>query len=291
MLWHGHCFLLNQFSKTKTWEGRKTNGDRIATEITIQKDVTVPNSLYERFTEVLWRQPEKKEKTNIMKKYVVMLTIALTVFLGLRVMPLFAQMNGEGGMTNGGGFGMMNGMDATPVVGDDGKAYLVSWKPNQNPGTMPSSNSFQSTLMAIDPDTGQVVSLLLDGMISRPVLSDDGNVLVATASLPNFTDFYMFGNLGESNAESQSVLYVVNLPFTESTLPIAVSLDGSYASVPVIANGAFYVTTSSRGDFMMGRDMFDGMFNNFHFENLGNQASFLYVVGFDGALKAKIQIE
>jgi hypothetical protein len=37
--------------------------------------------------------------------------------------------------------------------------------------------------------------------------------------------------------------------------------------------------------------MFDGMSDNSHFENLENQASFLYVVGFDGTLKAKIQIE
>jgi hypothetical protein len=226
-----------------------------------------------------------------MKKYFVMLTAVFAVFLGLSVMPVFAQMNWENYMTNEGGFGMMNGMAATPVVGGDGKAYLVNYKPNQNPGATLSSNSYKSTLMAIDPDTGQVVSLLLDGVISRPVLSDDGNLLVATASLPDYTDYNMHGNLGENNAESQSVLYVVNLPFTESTTPIAVSLDGSYASVPVIGNGAFYVTTSNRGDFMMGRDMFDGMSDNSYFENLENQASFLYVVGFDGALKAKIQIE
>ncbi len=205
-------------------------------------------------------------------------------------MPLYAQMM-EGGMDNNGGFGMMSGMDATPVVGGDGTPYLVRWEPNQNPGTMPSSNSFKSTLMAINPNTGQVVSLILDGMLSRPVLTDNGNILVATASLPNFNDFHMFANQSENNAESQSVLYAIRLPLTESTLPMAVSLDGSYASIPVIANGSVYVTTTGRGDYMVGHDMFDDMFHDFDFDNLEDQKSFLYVVGLDGTLKAKIEIK
>lgn len=202
-----------------------------------------------------------------MKKYFAVLTIAITFFLGLSAMPLYAQMTG-GGMTNSGGFGMMNGMAATPVVDDDGIAYLVRWEPNQNPGTMPNSNSFTSTLMAIDPITREVVSLILDGMLSRPVLNDDGNMLVATASLPDFNDFQMFADYGENNEESQSVLYVIALPLTKNTRPGAISLDGSYASIPVIANGSVYVTTTSRGDYMMGRNMFDGMFDNFDFNNL-----------------------
>jgi hypothetical protein len=226
-----------------------------------------------------------------MKKYFAVLTIAITFFFGLSAMPLYAEMSG-GGMTNSGGFGMMNGMAGTPVVDDDGIAYLVRWEPNQNPGPMPNSNSFKSTLMAIDPKTDKVVSLTLDGILSRPVLSDDGNMLVATASLPDFNDFKMFANYGESDAESsQSILYAINLPLTESTLPGAISLDGSYASIPVIANGSVYVTTTSRGDYMMGRNMFDGMFHDFDFNNLEDQKSFLYVVGLDGTIKARIEIE
>lgn len=225
-----------------------------------------------------------------MKKYFAVRTIVITFFLGLSVMPLYAQMPG-GGMTNSGGFGMTSGMAATPVVGNDGKAYLVSWTPSQNPGTTPNSNSFTSTLKEINPNTGKVVSLSLDGILSKPVLSDDGNLLVATASLPNFNDFQMYANYGVNSAESQSVLYAISLPLTGSTQPMAISLDGSYASIPVIATGAVYVTTTNRGDYMMGHDMFDGMFGSFDFNNQQDQKSFLYVVGLDGTLKAKIEIE
>jgi len=229
--------------------------------------------------------------------------IAVVFTMAINPASLSAQMMGGGpgmhnpgggfqtmmGMSNDGGFGMMNGMAGAPVVGDDGMVYIVSFEPNQNAGAMLNSNSFTSILMAINPDNGQVVSLNLNGILSRPVVY--GNILVATASLPNFNNFEIYANHGENNAETQSVLYGIQLPLTETTVPRAISLDGDFASVPVIANNLIYVTTTSHGDFMMGRTMFDGMFENYDFNNQPDHGSFLYVIGLDGSLKAKIGIE
>ena len=109
-----------------------------------------------------------------------------------------------GGTSNGGGFGMMNGMTGAPVVGDDGTAYLASYTPTANPGTVPNSGSFQSTILAFTP-TGGVSTLVLKGIVSRPVVV--GNVLVATASLPDFSNYSFFGNYGTIPG-GQSVIYV-----------------------------------------------------------------------------------
>ncbi|MFH0811305.1 MAG: hypothetical protein V2A69_00505, partial [Pseudomonadota bacterium] len=239
-----------------------------------------------------------------MKHIKKFLTTSITIFvffLAINVSLLHAQMMGGGTgmtnydgfgtgmmtnnggfgmMTNSGGFGMMNGMAGSPVVGDDGTVYLVSYEPNLNPGTIPNSNSFTSRLMAIKPDTGEVASLNLNGILSRPVVS--GNILVATASLPNFSNFYMMENYGINNSNQQSVLYGIQLPLTASTVPTAVSLDGSFASVPVIANNLIYVSTTNYGNFMMGQSMFEGMFEGFDFSNQGNLKSYLYVIGLDG---------
>ena len=236
------------------------------------------------------------------KRISTLMIMTMVFLMSVTIRPVSAQMGGGPGMhnpgggfetmmgiNNNGGFGMMNGMAGAPVVGNDGTVYMVGFEPNQNAGTMLNSNSFTSTLMAINPTTGQVVSLNLNGVLSRPVVH--GNILVATASLPSFNNFEMFANHGNNSAESQSVLYGIQLPLTENTIPTAISLDGNFASVPVVANDLIYVTTTSHGDFMMGRNMFDGMFDNFDFHNQPDHGSFLYVVGLDGTLKAKIAIE
>jgi hypothetical protein len=233
-----------------------------------------------------------------MRKHVRYLTGLIVLFLMVSVQPLWAQMGGgmnSGGsgsmmgMTNGGGFGMMNGMAGSPVVADDGTVYLVGYEPNPNPGSVPNSNSFTSKLIAITPGTGQIVSLTLNGIVSRPVVS--GNILVATASLPSFNNFMMFGNYGVSGPDQECVVYGIQLPLTATTVPTAFALDGGFASVPVIANNQIYVTTTAHGDVMMGQDMFAGMFGSFDFNNQVSNRSYLYVIGFDGSLKAKIVIE
>lgn len=239
---------------------------------------------------------------NYAKRISTLMVITVVSLMAVTMRPVSAQMGGGPGMhnpgggfetamgmNNNGGLGMMNGMAGTPVVGDDGMVYMVSFEPNQNAGALLNSNSFTSTLMTINPDTGQVVSLNLNGILSRPVVY--GNILVATASLPNLNNFEMYANHGNNGPENQSVLYGISLPLTENTIPRAISLDGNFASVPVIFNELIYVTTTSHGDFMMGRTMFDGMFENFDFDNQPNHRSFLYVIGLDGTLKAKIEIE
>ncbi|MEJ2695752.1 MAG: hypothetical protein P8013_03810 [Candidatus Sulfobium sp.] len=183
-------------------------------------------------------------------------------------------------MTNNGGFGMMNGMAGTPVVGDDGTAYLVSYTPTADPGTIPTYNSFQSSLMAFSPD-GTPVTLTLNGILSRPLV--EGNVLVATASLPNFQQFNVL-----DNTSGQSVLYAVSLPFSASSTPAAIALDGNYASVPVIKNNMVYVTTTDFGNAMMG----SGTFSMFNYDFSTSAAkSYLYMYNLNDGTLNKYEIQ
>src|SRR5512139_2454898 len=70
------------------------------------------------------------------------------------------------GLTNSGGFGMMNGMAGSPVVGDDGTAYIVGFNSTAPVNTLPGSNVFQSTISAVTP-AGVIDTLTLKGMMSR----------------------------------------------------------------------------------------------------------------------------
>lgn len=184
------------------------------------------------------------------------------------------------GLTNSGGFGMMNGMAGAPVVGDDGTAYIVGFNSTAPANTLPSSNVFQSTVSAVTP-AGAIETLTLKGIVSRPVIY--GNFLVATASLPDLTNYSIAFNFGTSAPSGQSVLYIVSLPMTASTVPVAVTLDGEFASVPVIANNSVYVVTSDFGNAMMnGNNTFNMMYGNYNFNSTGNAKSYLYIIGLNG---------
>jgi hypothetical protein len=107
---------------------------------------------------------------------------------------------------------------------------------------------------------GVIETLTLNGMVSKPVIFE--NFLVATASLPDLTNYLIAGNLGTSSPAGQSVLYIVSLPLTASTVPAAVTLDAKFASVPVIASNSIYVVTSDFGNAMMnGSNTFNMMYN------------------------------
>ena len=186
-----------------------------------------------------------------------------------------------------GGFGMMNGMAGTPAVGNDGTAYVVSYTATSTPGTAPGSNAFESTILAVTP-MGQTTSLKLNGIVSRPVV--EGSLLVATASLPNFNDYMMVGNLGVNQSTAQSVLYAITLPLTAAATPVAISLDGSYASVPVIANNRVYVTTTDFGSAMMGNGPFS-MYGNYNFNAQGTAKTYLYIINLDGTPPVKVEIQ
>jgi hypothetical protein len=192
-----------------------------------------------------------------------------------------AMMGGGFAMTNNGGFGMMNGTAGAPVVGNDGTAYLVSYTPTTNPGTVPTSDSFQSSLMAFSPNGGTPVALSLKGLLSRPVV--EGNILVATASLPDPTQFNVAGYMS-----NQSVLYAVTLPLSASATPIAVALDGEYASQPVIQNNVVYVTTTDFGNAMMG----SGTFSMFNYDFSTSAAkSYLYIFNLNDNTINKYEIQ
>jgi hypothetical protein len=188
------------------------------------------------------------------------------------------------GLTNAGGFGMTNGMTGAPVVGDDGTAYLVSHIPAPAAGAVPNSGSFQSTIMAVSP-SGQINSITLNGIVSRPVLA--GGMLVSTASLPNFANYNVVNPAG-----TQSVVYGIPLPLTSSSVPLAVALDGQFTSMPVIENNYIYVTTTDFGGAMMsGNRTFDMMYGNYNFNSTGQAKSYLYILNLDGTVVSKTELQ
>jgi hypothetical protein len=215
-----------------------------------------------------------------------MKAIYLTVFAVLLVAAQAGASTMGPGMTgpamvNGGTFGMMNGMAGAPVLGPDGTAYLVSYVPATVPGSSPTKNSFQSRIVAITP-AGAISSLTVNGIVSRPVVA--GNLLVASASLPDFNDYTLSGNFGSNSPGEQSVVYIVLLPFSSSAKPVAVALDGAFASVPVVdaARSLIWVTTTDFGISMMsGSSTFTTLFGNF-IANATTAKTYMYILKFDG---------
>lgn len=174
-------------------------------------------------------------------------------------------------------YGMMNGLSGSPVVGGDGTAYLITYQTSSTSGT--GGSVFKSTLSAVTL-SGQKTSITLTGIVSRPVLSSDSSLLFATTSMPDTGQYSMMGNFSTSGT-SLSTLYVVQLPLTQNSKLIAVSLAGSYASAPVIANNKIYVSTTDFGGSMMGSGVV---------ANPQQGSSYLYIINFDGTIASKTQI-
>ncbi len=228
----------------------------------------------------------------------VVLILAAVMIFASAVSP-FAMMSGGGMMGSGtmmtstGGFGMMDGIAGGPMVTTDVTAYLASMMPSATPGTYPTSSSFASHMMAIS-STGQKLNLSVSGMMSKPAFVNGitvngvtGNYMMATVSLPKMSDYSMMHNY--STTTSQSVLYWMQRPFTTSSVPKAVVMDGSYASQPVIANNMIYVTTTNNGYAMMqGNDVFGTTFPNY---TSSSSATYMYVFSMAGTLVSKTQIQ
>ncbi|MBF0316932.1 MAG: hypothetical protein HQL04_02065, partial [Nitrospirae bacterium] len=98
-----------------------------------------------------------------MKKYQVLIAVLMVTFV--TVIPVYAMgMGGGTGMMGGSdNFGMNNGMSASPVVGGDGTAYLVTYKTGTTSGM--GGGTFESTLTAIT-SAGQKSSITLTGFVS-----------------------------------------------------------------------------------------------------------------------------
>ncbi|MBF0559826.1 MAG: hypothetical protein HQL08_13720 [Nitrospirae bacterium] len=163
-------------------------------------------------------------------------------------------------------FNMTSGMTNTPVVASNGTAYVVSYGGTATNSTSSRtySYSYESTISAITT-AGNSTSVTLEGIVSTPVVS--GSTMVLTSSL---SGYMMDFNSGSSN--SQLTLYILSLPFTSSSTPVSVSLDGDFASAPVISGSHIYVTTTDVG---------------FTSAN----ASYLYILNFDGSQVAKVAIQ
>ena len=221
-------------------------------------------------------------------KVVLFLTAVMIV---ASVAGSFAMMSGGGGMMGGsmmtgsGGFGMMNGMAGAPAVDANGTAYITSMVPSATPGTMPTSNSFESHILGVTT-SGQITKMSVSGMMSRPVIN--GNVLMATVALPKMSDYSIMSN--EGTTSQQSVVFWLQLPMTLASVPTAVRMDGRYASDPVIRNNMVYVMTSNFGYAMMqGNDVYTSTFPNMTFPSTSK--SYLYIFNMDGTLVSKTVLQ
>jgi|MudIll2142460700_1097286.scaffolds.fasta_scaffold36314_2 hypothetical protein len=226
---------------------------------------------------------------------VITISVLLVSFAGADAMMGDGGMGGGGGMMTGvplknsGGMGMMGGMDGSPVVGQDGTAYLVTFNPMAPAGTVPASISFRSRLLAITT-AGTETSVNLRGILSKPLVS--GTTLIGTASLPDFTNYTVIYDHGSNPDNEQSVLYFLSLPLTSGSTPQAVALDGSFASAPVLSNNLIYVVTTDFGRAMMQvNSSFQRMFNGYNFNHSGTAKSYLYILNPDGTLVSKTVIE
>lgn len=231
-----------------------------------------------------------------MKKIYVLLVAS--VFLAASIAGSDAMMNAGSGMgmtgsgsimSNNGSFGMMNGMAGGPVVSSDGTAFLVTYNTTNSAGSTPGSNSFTSTVMAYKP-TGESSSIAMNGIISRPVVY--GNVMLATSSLSDMSDYSMMSNYSSGTSDNKSTLFIVATPFTSSTVPLAITMDGSYASMPVVSNNYVYVVTSDYGSAMMnGSSTYNNMYGNYNYNSSGEAKTYLYIFNLDGTLKKKYEIQ
>ncbi|MBI5101634.1 MAG: hypothetical protein HZB33_07370 [Nitrospirae bacterium] len=207
---------------------------------------------------------------------------------------------GGGGMMGGGGngpfsssangsFGMMNGMAGAPVVGDDGTAYMVTYDTTAPAGTAPANDVFQSRVIAVDL-AGNMRTITLNGIVSRPVIAN--GYLLASASMSDMADFMLAGDYRNYQGNGQSVVYAMPSNFTASTQPVAIAIDGGFASVPVIANDHIYIMGSDFGNAMMtGSNTFNMMYGNYNFNGNSNAKTYLYIFNFDGSLVSKTLIQ
>jgi hypothetical protein len=110
--------------------------------------------------------------------------------------------------------------------------------------------------------------------------------------LPDFNDYLVFENAATQPTSDQSVLYVVTAPFSSASKPLAISLDGDFASVPVIAAGHIYVVTSDYGNSMMtGNSTFSSMFGTYNFNSSGTARTYLYIFNLDGSIASKTTLQ
>lgn len=162
-------------------------------------------------------------------------------------------------------FNMTSGMTNTPVVASNGTAYVVSFSGATKSGNaVPFTYSYASKLNAITT-AGDITSITLEGIVSTPVIS--GSTLALSASLSG----YMM-DVNNSTSGSPLTLYILTLPITSSSTPVSVSLDGDFASEPVISGNYIYVTTTDIGLKTA-------------------TTSYLYIISLTGAQVAKVELQ
>ena len=206
----------------------------------------------------------------------------------------YGMMGGGSMMTSSGGFGMMNGMAGEPMVGSDGTAYIVTMMPSATPGTTPTTGSFESNMIAVTT-SGQTVKMSVGGLMSKPVFANGimfngvtGDYMIATVSLPTMSDYSVMAVDGVNT--NHSVVFWMQTPVSTSSVPMAIAMDGRYASHPMIANNQIYIMTTNNGNAMMeGTNVFSKTFPTYM--SASTPITYLYVFKMDGTLVLRTQIQ
>jgi hypothetical protein len=193
-------------------------------------------------------------------KYSILLSIAAGVLV--TVLPVYSQMPPTSGQLTQAWMmpGGMGSMMAGPVVGPDGTVYLVKTNVAVGRGGMMGGTATNVKTQLVAVLAGSVSwTLDLDGwMISRLVLSPDGNIIMSESFPPDF----VFGLAGsQANVQDRNAKLLIVTPMGNSAQILAqtpVDTDAlSEPSIVTLPDGSYQILATG---FDMG-GMMDALFN------------------------------
>jgi hypothetical protein len=166
------------------------------------------------------------------------------------------------GMSTGSGMmpGGMGSMMFSPVVGPDGTVYLLKTKVTPGSAGMMGGTATAVKTQLVAIAAGSVVwTIDLDGwMISRPVITPDGNIVLTESFPPDF----VFGLSGtQANSKDQNAKLLIIKPTANPPQIVAqkqVEVDAlSQPAIVTLADGSYQILAQG---FDMG-GMMDAFYN------------------------------